>query len=180
MKKIYKLILLNTLLILAMISCNNNQETTESSLDQITNSNEILSIDLFISNGFKEVKNYNISELEGAVSAHYGWLKDDFSNPRDYELRFYGNHKSALNSINIIEEVIGKDAILASRDVTWKEGNSDRRVNRRGAGSGPGSAKAKYLYYLIYENVVILCEGLDENESIKLCNLIIKKINLTN
>ncbi len=90
------------------------------------------------------------------------------------------SHKSALNSINIIEEVIGKDAILASRDVTWKEGNSDRRVNRRGAGSGPGSAKAKYLYYLIYENVVILCEGLDENESIKLCNLIIKKINLTN
>ena len=177
MKKIYKLILLNTLLILAMISCNNSQEATESNLDQITNSNEILSIDIFISNGFKEVKNYNISELEGALSAHYGWLKDDFSNPRDYELRFYRNHKSALDSINIIEEVIGKDAILASRDVTWKEGNSDRRVNRRGAGSGPGSAKAKYLYYLIYENVVILCEGLDENESIKLCNQIIKKLS---
>ena len=114
------------------------------------------------------------------MSAHYGWLKDDLNNPRDYELRFYLNHKSALNSINIIEEVIGKDAILASRDVTWKEGNSDRRVNRRGAGSGPGSAKAKYLYYLIYENVVILCEGLDEKESIKLCNLVIKKIKLNN
>ena len=95
------------------------------------------------------------------------------NNPRDYELRFYKNHSSALNSIKIIEEVIGEDAILASRDVSWKEGNSDRRVNRRGAGSGPVSAKAKYLYYLIFENVVILCEGLDENESIKLCNLII-------
>lgn len=180
MKKIYKLILLNAFLILSMISCNNNQDITESNLDQITNSNKILTIDLFISNGFKEVKNYNISELKGAVSAHYGWLKDDLNNPRDYELRFYVNHKSALNSINIIEEVIGKDAILASRDVAWKEGNSDRRVNRRGAGSGPGSAKAKYLYYLIYENVVILCEGLDEKESIKLCNLVIKKIKLNN
>ena len=86
------------------------------------------------------------------------------------------DHESALNSKKIIEEVIGKDAILATREVTWKEGNSDRRVNRRGAGSGPGSAKAKYLYYLIYENVVILCEGLDEEESIKLCNLIINKL----
>ena len=179
MKKIYKLILLNTLLFSAIISCDNNQVTTESNIDQITNFNKILNIDLFISKGFKEVKNYDISELEGAVSAHYGWLKDDLNNPRDYELRFYDNHKLALSSINIIEEVIGKDAILASRDVTWKEGNSDRRVNRRGAGSGPGSAKAKYLYYLIYENVVILCEGLDENESIKLCNSIIKKLNLT-
>ena len=179
MKKIYKLILLNTLLFSVIISCDNNQVTTESNIDQITNFNKILNIDLFISKGFKEVKNYDISELEGAVSAHYGWFKDDLNNPRDYELRFYDNHKLALSSINIIEEVIGKDAILASRDVTWKEGNSDRRVNRRGAGSGPGSAKAKYLYYLIYENVVILCEGLDENESIKLCNSIIKKLNLT-
>ena len=62
MKKIYKLILLNAFLILSMISCNNNQDITESNLDQITNSNKILTIDLFISNGFKEVKNYNISE----------------------------------------------------------------------------------------------------------------------
>ena len=81
---------------------------------------------------------------------------------------------SFLNSKLIVEEVIGENAILASRDVTWKEGNSDRRVNRRGAGSGPGSAKAKYLYYLIYENAVIMCEGLNEEESIKLCNKIIK------
>ena len=173
MKKIYKLILFKAFLITLIISCSSNPEINENYVDKFTNSNEILDIDLFISKGFKEVKNYDVSELDGALSAHFGWLKDDMNNPRDYELRFYKNHSSALNSIKIIEEVIGEDAILASRDVSWKEGNSDRRVNRRGAGSGPGSAKAKYLYYLIFENVVILCEGLDENESIKLCNSII-------
>ena len=177
MKKIYKLILLKTLIFILIISCSSNQETTEDYIDQISNSNKILDINLFISKGFKEVKNYDVYDLDRAVSAHYGWLKDSLEKPRDYELRFYENHSSALGSISIIEEVIGKDAILASRDVSWKEGNSDRRVNRRGAGSGPGSAKAKYLYYLIYENVVILCEGLDENESIELCNSIINKIN---
>ena len=77
------------------------------------------------------------------MSAHYGWYKDILNNPRDYELRFYKDHESALSSKKIVEEVIGENAILATRDVTWKEGNSDRRVNRRGAGSGPGSAKGK-------------------------------------
>ncbi len=177
MKKIYKLILIPALLFLLIISCSSNQETTEGYINQFTDSNEILDINLFISKGFKEVKNYDVSNLDRAKSAHYGWLKDKLGNPRDYELRFYENHSSALDSINIIEEVIGKDAILASRDVSWKEGNSDRRVNRRGSSSGPGSAKAKYLYYLIYENVVILCEGLDENESKELCNSVINQIN---
>ena len=119
------------------------------------------------SDTFVEGKEYTKEELEYV-------FKDDFNNPRDYEIRFYIDHQTALNSKLIVEEVIGENAILASRDVTWKEGNSDRRVNRRGAGSGPGSAKAKYLYYLIYENAVIMCEGLNEEESIKLCNNIIK------
>ena len=60
--------------------------------------------------------------------------------------------------------------------MAWKEGNSDRRVNRRGAGSGPGSAKAKYLHYIIYGNTVILCEGLSTEESKKLCTNFINKI----
>ena len=81
-----------------------------------------------------------------------------------------------INSVEIIEEIIGEDAILASRDVAWKEGNSDRRVNRRGAGSGPGSAKAKYLHYIIYGNTVILCEGLSVEESKKICTNFINQI----
>ena len=40
-----------------------------------------------------------------------------------------------------------------SKHVSWKEGNSDRRVNRRGAVSGPGSAKAKYLHYWQNQNL---------------------------
>ena len=98
-------------------------------------------------------KKYDVSELENADSAFFGWMKDDLNNTHDYELRFYDTHYNAIKSINLIEEVIGENAVLASRDVTWKEGNSDRRVNRRGAGSGPGSAKAKYLHYWQNQNL---------------------------
>ena len=103
-------------------------------------------------------------------------MKDELNNTYDYELRFYDTHDNAINSVEIIEEIIGEDAILASRDVAWKEGNSDRRVNRRGAGSGPGSAKAKYQHYIIYGNTVILCEGLSVEESKKICTNFINQI----
>ena len=176
MKIVFNFLLINLITLIIFISCDSGDETVINKIDRFSNTNKILTVELFEMNGFKKVKNYDITALPYATSAFYGWLKDDLGNPRDYELRFYVDHESALSSKKIIEEVIGKDAILATREVTWKEGNSDRRVNRRGAGSGPGSAKAKYLYYLIYENVVILCEGLDEEESIKLCNLIINKL----
>ncbi len=174
MKKNYSQIFILTILIVLNISCSNDDNEKIITIDQFSNTGKVLKLDYFISKGFKEVKEYDVSELNGALSAHYGWFKDDYNKPRDYELRFYIDHQTALNSKLIVEEVIGENAILASRDVTWKEGNSDRRVNRRGAGSGPGSAKAKYLYYLIYENAVIMCEGLNKEESIKLCNKIIK------
>ena len=173
MKKIYRHIFLLTILII-IISCGNNNYANKTGPDQYSSTGKILDLEYFKSKGFKEVKKYDVSKLDGALSAYFGWHKDIMNNPRDYELRFYIDHQSALNSKLIVEEVIGENAILATRDVTWKEGNSDRRVNRRGAGSGPGSAKAKYLYFLIYENTVILCEGLNEEESIKLCNDLVK------
>ena len=171
--KSYKKIFLFAFLITFTISCE-NEDAKIINIDQFYNSGKILNLEYFKTKGFKEVKNYDVSELSGALSAHFGCYKDILNNQRDYELRFYKDHESALSSKKIVEEVIGENAILATRDVTWKEGNSDRRVNRRGAGSGPGSAKAKYLYYLIYENTVIMCEGLNEEESIKLCNDLVK------
>ena len=173
MKKVYRLAVLFAFLITFTISCKNEDAETIN-INKFSNSGKILNLDYFKNKGFKEVKKYDVSELNEALSAHFGWFKDTLNNPRDYELRFYKDHESALSSKKIVEEVIGENAILATRDVTWKEGNSDRRVNRRGAGSGPGSAKAKYLYYLIYENAVIMCEGLNEEESIKLCNNLVK------
>ena len=145
-------------------------------IDQFSDNTKKFSIVDFEDKGFKVSKKYDVSELENADSAFFGWMKDDLNNTHDYELRFYDTHYNATKSINLIEEVIGENAVLASRDVTWKEGNSDRRVNRRGAGSGPGSAKAKYLYYIIYGNTVILCEGLSVEESKKLCTNFINKI----
>tara|TARA_B100001123_G_scaffold46152_4_gene47081 strand:- start:7596 stop:8120 length:525 start_codon:yes stop_codon:yes gene_type:complete len=163
------------LLLIIIIGCT-NQDTNFIEIEQFNNNGSYLNIDNFKNIGFKVLKEYDVSGLENADSAFLGWMKDELNNTYDYELRFYDTHDNAINSVGIIEEIIGEDAILASRDVAWKEGNSDRRVNRRGAGSGPGSAKAKYLHYIIYGNTVILCEGLSVEESKKICTNFINQI----
>ena len=163
------------LLLIIIIGCA-NQDTNFIEIEQFNNNGSYLNIDNFKNIGFKVLKEYDVSGLENADSAFFGWMKDELNNTYDYELRFYDTHDNAINSVGIIEEIIGEDAILASRDVAWKEGNSDRRVNRRGAGSGPGSAKAKYLHYIIYGNTVILCEGLSVEESKKICTNFINQI----
>ncbi len=162
-------------LLIIIIGCS-SEDTNFIEIEQFSNHESILNIVNFQDKGFKVSKKYDVSKLENADSAFFGWMKDDLNNTYDYELRFYDTHDNAKKSIKLIEEVIGEDAVLASRDVTWKEGNSDRRVNRRGAGAGPGSAKAKYLHYIIYGNTVILCEGLSTEESKKLCTNFINKI----
>ena len=175
----YILIKFPLFLIVLILGCGTTDEQNIL-IPQISNSDIHLRSEDFTKVGFKIVKTYDISELENAEEAVFGWMKDEFKNPRDYELRFYDNHNNAVHSENIIEEIVGENAKVATNQVTWKEGQSDRRVNRRsGTGHrGPGSGKAKYQYYLIHGNAVILCEGLNEEEAIILCNLIIDKTQL--
>ena len=168
--------ILNIALLVIFLSCSSSNDDFLEEVEQISNPNNIYTISDFENIGFKTIKTYNIKDLPDAKAAMFGWMKDSLNNPKDYELRFYKNHQNALASKKLIEEVVGENATVTNKDVTWKEGQPDRRVNRRGSGSGTGSAKPKYLYYVIYGNVVILCEGLDENMSKKLCSYIVKNL----
>ncbi len=158
-----------------IISCASKNESLKG-VEQVSNLDEIFVVSDFEDIGFKVIKNYDVKDLPNAKAAIFGWMEDSLGNPKDYEVRFYKNHKQALDSKNLIKEVVGEDSSVTNRDVTWKEGQSDRRVNRRGSGSGPGSAKPKYLYYIIYGNTVILCEGLNEDMSKSLCSYIVQNL----
>ena len=74
MKKVFKQVLLFTLLIIFTISCQ-NEDANIKNIDQFSNSGKILNLDYFETKGFKEVKKYDVSELNGALSAHYGWAQ---------------------------------------------------------------------------------------------------------
>ena len=103
--------------------------------------------------GFKFSKEYNVEDLPDAQSAYYGFWGEKSFDRLSYELRFYASNKIARSSGTFFaKEVTGKDAVIKKSDSSWKEGIKDR--------SGApffGTITPKYMDYVIFGNVIILC-----------------------
>ena len=173
-------IVLASLLVVFSTSCdaasNENDEQAEQ-FSKITETGTIFTTEDFLSIGFKQSKDYDVTELPGATSAIYGFWKPDGGESVDYEIRFYPTHHDAVsNGIFFADEVTGTDAVVASKDVTWKEGTRDRRTSPSPNHGTGGSIVAKYADYAIYSNVIILCQGLDKDQSLGRCQAMINTV----
>jgi len=139
--------------ILLLISCSGDSEKTEIDIFDGGYDSNIFSSDSFKNIGFKFSKEYNVKELKDAESAYYGFWAEDSFERLSYELRFYPSNEIAKSSGTFFaEEATGEDAIIKKADATWKEGIKDR--------SGvtfSGSPMPKYLDYVIFGNVIVLC-----------------------
>jgi len=153
----YKYIIIRSLLILVTItisSCSNNNEVSkiESVLDGSYN-NLQLTEESFEKIGFKFYKNYNVEKLPDAKSAVYGFWGLKSFDRLAFEIRFYPSNKVARASgIFYAEEVTGSDAILKKSKASWKEGIKDRSGT-----TFSGTLTPKYMDYVIFGNVVVLC-----------------------
>ena len=162
MTKMKKLFLL--LLIIFTFSCAQKEEIQILQFERVVNENMIFSIDDFKKIGFKINKQYDVTDLDSAEGAWYGFWKNTLNKPIDYEVRFYPSQQLAIEKgVSYVEEVIGEDAVLKKSSSSWKEGIQDRRSrnNSSMSGSEANSVRAKYLDYFINGNVIILCSGLD-------------------
>jgi len=159
-----------------------NEDVSDSSnnqIEKISNENEVYTIENFKNIGFKINKEYDVSELDAAQGAWFGFWKNNLNKPIDYELRFYNSQQTAIDKgISFTEEVIGENAVLKKSMSSWKEGIQDRRSrnNSSMSGSEANSVRAKYLDYFINGNVIILCSGLDLNYATQNCSELSSKI----
>ena len=152
-------------------------------LEKVSNTGSVLNEDIFLASGFKINKEYNVSDLPKAKSAIYGWKNVGVEETKDFEIRFYESHEDAVNfGKSFADEAIGEDAIIRKRDASWKEGIKDRRTistptdgGSIGAAIGSNSSP-KYGDYIIYENLIILCEGHKSEESLRRCSLLIESL----
>ena len=168
-----KIILLTILLILFVISCGESDVENEVIIDKFTDNQGTYTIDYFYKIGFKVNKEYDVSGLENANGAWFGFWKNNLDKPIDYELRFYPSQQTAIDiGVSLTEEVIGENAVLKKSISSWKEGIQDRRSrnNSSMSGSEANSVRAKYLDYFINGNVIILCSGLDLNYATQNCS----------
>ena len=137
------------ILALLLISCSGDSEK-DSELDIFDGRYDpkVFTKDSFNKLEFKFSKEYDISELPDAIEAHYGFWKR-----REFEIRFYPSNEIAKSSGTFYaEEATGEDAIIKKSDATWKEGIKDRS-----GVSFFGAPNPKYLAYVVFGNIVVLC-----------------------
>ena len=178
-----KKILITSLIIILFISCSSEITPTPTPVidpvvkeilyAKIVHNETLYSSKDFFDAGFNEYKEYNVSKLTGATEAWYGFWGPDEDNVKYYELRFYPDHSTAVSEgTPFAEDVIGENAKLNRKDQPlWRVVLPDRKRNTQ-EGGGPMSPRtrrlSKYADYIIFNNVIILCEGKDSEEAFKL------------
>ena len=163
MRKIFISLIFLTLLVIGCSS--QNSESEKSTLEVVSNSDKIFTMDDFYSIGFKKNKIYDVSELNGASDAVFGFWGEKKSESKTYEIRIYTSHEDAISlGESFAKEVTGNDAIIKSSESSWKEGLKDRRkIGGPGeSGGGRSGTFPRYGNYAIYGNVIMLCEGTEE------------------
>lgn len=124
--------------------------------------------------GFKLSKSYDIDGLRNATGAVYGFFGSDPYNRRELEIRIYPNHATALDSgVDFANEATGPTAILSSSAQRWDTGITQRRAcraNTRGSHHTGRCDAAKYGDYIVFGNLIVLCEGIDSETALRNCN----------
>ena len=122
--------------------------------------------------GMKVGKEYDVSTLQGATAASLLYWRVQ-GTAVEYEIRMYNNHSDAVNlGTAPAQEGSGPDAIIDVDDAIYKEGVRDRRT----IFDFRAEPKPKYGAYGIYANIVMLCEGRDDDEAWTRCQALIDQL----
>jgi hypothetical protein len=142
---------------------------------QISTSGRIIVVDELLATGFKTVREYETDGLPGATAALYGFFRTDSDPVYDYEVRFYEDHAQAVEiGTALAEEGSGPNAVIKENDAVYKEGVKDRRITigKPDYGEATGGIGPKYGGFVTYENLIVLCQGADLEQSLERCNLL--------
>ena len=177
---IMKNILISATIFFIIVGCS-SESTKDTSLEIISDPGKIITFEDLKSIGYKKNKTYDVTDLPGATGAWYGFWKNNMKKSLDYEIRIYKDHSDAISlGENLAKEVTGDDAII-TKEATWKEGIKDRRQVGGGRTKGTLELQAtgifpKYGNYVIYGNIILLCEG-QEEISLESCWKLINALN---
>ncbi|MDA1280733.1 MAG: hypothetical protein O3B95_11985 [Chloroflexi bacterium] len=123
------------------------------------------------STGFKKNKSYDVTGLDAAVEAHYGFYGTDVYKRLEYEVRLYPSHAEAITSgVDFADEATGIDAVLSEDEQRWDVGLKERRQCTGVGGHNSGLCNyPKYVDYVVVGNMVLLCEGKEPTASLLAC-----------
>ena len=137
-----------------------------------SSSGRVYSHEDFDAIGFRTSKQYDVEGLPEAVGAWYGFWAPEGEGPMDYEVRAYRSQEDAVEyGTALADEGSGPDAVLTSNKATWVEGVRERRTTGGpGVSGGARSGHSpRYGDFMIFENLILLCEGSDSEQSLERC-----------
>ena len=184
--KFMRKFLLIFIIVSVFYSCSSSE--SEKLLSKISDVSKVYSIEDFSEFGLKIGEEYDSSELPHAQSVYWGFWKDveadegsarfqslggSVGGMRDFEIRFYASHADAVKyGTKFAINATGPDAVLTKKESLWAEGLK----NRRTSGGPDGSPLPKYGGYVIYGNLILLCEGVSSEEAIQNCSRFLKNL----
>jgi len=165
----------------ALIACGSSE--SDEPLARVIDDARVFTVDDLRAAGMKTSKQYDVSELPGGTDAWYGFVGRG-SNAKDVEVRFYLSHADAVAlGTALADEASGDDALVDEETATWIVGVKDR-IRLVSGGSADlaawsGSRTPNYADFVIYANMVLLCQGDEPDESLTLCHELIELLNAT-
>lgn len=148
---------------------------TGPAMQLVKESNRIFGVVDFEDAGLKHSKEYKTGGLPDATGVSlFFWQVD--GTPVQYEVRFYASHDEAVSSgMSYAIEGAGPEAIIDPDFARYTEGLRDRRtiVHTR------GSPTPRYGDFVIYGNVIALCEGRDAAQGAERCASLVDALDGT-
>ena len=165
-------------MVLVLAGCGSDS-TLDEGFVQIRTAPDNYTVDDLKTFGFKTSKNYDVEGLPDALDAWKGFWGLDPYDRHDYEIRFYASHDLAVSSGKPMAiESTGPEFEASRETQTWTEGVKDRWqaqgvTDISGGASKQSKPRPTYPNWAILGNMVILCDGLDSEQSLIRCGELI-------
>ena len=171
-------LVLIAVMVLVLAGCGSDS-TLDEGFVQIRTTPDNYTVDDLKTFGFKTSKNYDVEGLPDALDAWKGFWGLDPYDRHDYEIRFYASHDLAVSSGKPMAiESTGPEFEASRETQTWTEGVKDRWqaqgvTDISGGASKQSKPRPTYPNWAILGNMVILCDGLDSEQSLIRCDALI-------
>ncbi len=166
------ILLLATALFAVACGASSDSESA-TGVAKITPSETVYTLDDLLEVGFKKDKTFDVEGLTAATHAYYGFWGVDPYDRKEYEARFYASHADAVEfGVMFADERTGEDAVIKSGETMWEEGAKDARACVR-ISSNASCHLSKYGDYVIYGNMILICQGRDSSTSLEQCGALL-------
>ena len=178
MNQCLSLIIAMCLMLVVATACGSSPDSANEIVAKITPSETIFSLESLTDVGFKKGKTFDVEGLTGAITAYLGYWGLNPYDRKDYEARFYPSHADAVEFGTIFaDERTGPDAVIKTGETMWEEGAKEARSCNRAAGANSSNCRiSKYGDYIIYGNMILICQGRDSATSLEQCALLLEQI----